>query len=77
MVPDATIVWVTVTILLRAVEVEVILESVDVEVPVLDVEEDADVVLVELSGSEPVIPPVAPAASIKEAAFLSLVQAII
>jgi hypothetical protein len=74
-VPDAIIVSVTVTInWSRAVEV--VIGSVDVAVPALDVE-DADEELVELSDSEPVIPPVAPAASIKERALFSLVQAII
>lgn len=57
----------------------VVIESVDVVVPgvvPLDVE-DADAGSIELpSESEPVIPPVAPAASMRERAFFSLVQVI-
>jgi hypothetical protein len=75
-VPDTITVSVTVPIdSLRAVEVGVI-GSVDVAVPALNVE-DADEGLVESPGSDPVIPPVAPAAAIIERALFSLVQAII
>jgi len=72
-VPDAITVTVTVTIdLPRGVEVGVI----DVAVPALAVE-DADEGLIEPPDPEPVIPPVAPAAVMRERAFFSLVQAIV
>jgi hypothetical protein len=58
------------------VEVGVIVGSVDVAVPALNVE-DADEGLIEPPDPEPVIPPVAPAASMIDWAFFSLVQAIV
>jgi len=60
-----------------------VIESVDVAVPELVVPfnvEDVDAgFIVELPdpGSDPVIPPVAPAASMRERAFFSLVQVIV
>jgi len=52
-----------------------VIESVGVAVKE-DVE-DADVEFIELPDPEPVMPPVAPAPSMRERAFFSLVQAII
>jgi len=72
--PDAMIVSVTVTIALLRDEEVVVLGSVDVVVLALNVE-DVDAELVESPDPEPVIPPVAPAASIIERAVFSLVQA--
>jgi len=79
-VPDAISVTelVTVTVTIDSsgdVEVGVI-GSVDVAVPALNVE-DADAELIEPPESEPVTPPVAPAASMIERAFFSLVQVIV
>jgi len=80
-VPVGVTIVVTVTVTtvsLRAVEVGVV-GSVDVVVPgvvPLNVE-DADAGFVEFWDPEPVIPPVAPAASMRERAILSLVQVIV
>jgi len=63
-----------------------VIEPVDVAVPEVTVEEvvplnveDVDAGFIELPDpeSDPVIPPVAPAAPMRERAFLSLVQAIV
>jgi hypothetical protein len=56
--------------------VGVIRSAVEVELAPLNVE-DADAGFIELPDAEPLIPPVAPAPSMRERAIFSLVQAIV